>query len=59
MYSIILDQGIVFRNSDNKIIAPCASELDPEFIDYINWVNAGNQPTIFDTYPDFVPINPI
>lgn len=55
MYSIILDQGIVYRNSNRVVVAPCSSELDPEFRDYIDWVNAGNQPTIYDTDPDFVP----
>lgn len=51
MYTIILDQGTVIRNSDGKIISPCESELDPDFIAYIEWVNAGNQPTILDTAP--------
>lgn len=46
MYTIILDQGTVIRDSDSKVVAPCESELDPDFIAYIEWVNAGNQPTI-------------
>lgn len=56
MYAIILDQGIVLRISDKKIIAPCESEQDPEFVAYINWVNAGNKPTLYDRdYNNWLP----
>lgn len=48
MYTIILHQGIVIRNSDNKVVAPCESPLDPDFRAYIDWVEAGNQPIILD-----------
>lgn len=51
MYTIILDQGTVTRDSDGKIIAPCESDLDPDFLAYIEWVNAGNQPVTLDTAP--------
>jgi hypothetical protein len=51
MYIIILDEGLVIRESDNKVIAPCESAEDIDFIAYIDWVNAGNQPTIYDTRP--------
>lgn len=56
MYAIILDQGVVLRISDKKIIAPCESEQDPEFVSYINWVNAGNKPVIYDSdYNNWLP----
>ena len=51
MYTIILHLGTVTRDSDNKIVAPCESELDPDFRAYIDWVNEGNQPTIIDGEP--------
>lgn len=51
MYTIILDQGTVIRDSDGKVIAPCESELDPDFIAYNEWVYAGNDPVILDTTP--------
>lgn len=55
MYTIVNDQGIVYRNSDKVIVSPVADENDPKFKDYIAWVNAGNWPTIVDTDPNFVP----
>ena len=52
MYHIILDQGIVVRNSDNKIVAPCQSEFDDDFMEYQVWVMIdGNQPTVYNTAP--------
>jgi hypothetical protein len=48
MYEIRPSEGIVIRLSDAKIVAPCQSEFDPDFIAYIEWVNAGNQPIIVD-----------
>lgn len=54
MYTIILDQGIVRRNSDGKVVAPCDSAQDPDFVEYIDWVHAGNQPVIFDTDPSSI-----
>ena len=52
MYTIILNQGTVIRNEDAKIVAPCQSDQDPDFRAYINWVEAGNQPTIVETTND-------
>ena len=45
-YTIILSEGTVTRMSDSKVIAPCQSDKDPDFLAYIEWVNAGNQPVI-------------
>ena len=52
MYTIILDQGIVTRDSDGKVIAPCQSADDPDFVAYNQWVEAGGQPTVYDTDPN-------
>ena len=48
MYEIRPSEGTVTRLSDNKIVAPCQSEFDPDFVAYIDWVNAGNQPVIIE-----------
>lgn len=61
-YIIILDRGVVIRNSDRKIVAPCQSADDPDFVEYINWIEAGNQPTVYDTDTDNIlstVINPL
>lgn len=52
MYTLILDQGTVTRHSDGKVVAPCQSAEDPDFIEYNQWVEAGNQPTIYETDPN-------
>lgn len=49
MYTIILDEGLVIRDSDSLQIAPCSDESDQNFLDYIEWVNSGNQPSVFNT----------
>lgn len=48
-YTIILDEGIVIRDSDGAQIAPCQSVDDLDFIAYNAWVEAGGEPTILDT----------
>lgn len=45
MYTIYLLRGEVVRDADGKVVAPCQSATDPDFVAYIEWVNAGNQPT--------------
>lgn len=49
MYTIILDEGAVMRDSDNVQVAPCQSVDDPDFVAYETWVEAGGQPTVLDT----------
>lgn len=49
MYTIIPDQGIVIRDSDGKVIAPCQSAEDPDFLAYNEWVHAGNQPRVISS----------
>ena len=48
-YTIILDEGLVIRDSDGKQVAPCQSDQDPDFLAYNEWANAGGQPTLLDT----------
>ena len=44
MYQIQLSTGEVTRLSDGKVVAPCQSAEDPDFVAYIAWVNEGNAP---------------
>lgn len=45
MYIINTSTGIVTRISDNKQVAPAQSTEDPDYVEYVNWVAAGNAPT--------------
>ncbi len=49
MYTIVLDEGTVTRDEDGVVVAPCQSADEPDFVAYIAWVEAGNQPLILDT----------
>lgn len=51
MYTIILDEGVVIRDLDQFQVAPCQSNEDLDFVEYINWIEAGNQPNILNTRP--------
>ncbi len=46
MYTIVVNAGVVLRDSDGKQVAPCQSVEDPDFLAYIEWVNAGNAPAV-------------
>lgn len=46
MYTLTLSTGIVIRDADGVQIAPCQSADDPDFVEYVQWCEAGNQPTI-------------
>jgi hypothetical protein len=43
-YSYFPDYGSVIRDSDQKLITPCQSTADQDFLDYKAWVDAGNSP---------------
>ena len=45
-YSIILNTGEVVRGSDLKVVAPCQSIEDLDYMAYIAWIEQGNQPTL-------------
>jgi hypothetical protein len=45
MYKIILNSGEVIRLSDNVVVAPTGDSTNPDYLNYIQWVNDGNQPT--------------
>lgn len=46
MYTINQSTGQVLRVSDGTQVAPAQSTMDPLYVEYIQWVDAGNQPTI-------------
>jgi hypothetical protein len=48
MYTVSISEGTVTRNSDAKIVAPCQSVDDPDFVEYIEWVNAGGEPIVVE-----------
>ena len=50
MYTINLNNGTVTRDSDGKVVAPCQSNQDADFIAYIEWIEAGISPTIIPHY---------
>lgn len=52
MYTLYLYKGIVIKDSDGLQVSPCTSETDPKFVEYVNWVNQGNQPTIVDDFEE-------
>ena len=38
--------GEAIRLMDSKVVAPCQSDEDPNFTEYIDWIMVeGNQPT--------------
>jgi len=43
-YTYFPDYGSVIRDSDQKLIAPCQSVDDSDYLDYIAWVREGNTP---------------
>lgn len=50
MYTIILDEGIVIRDSDGVVVSPCQSDQDPDFVVYNTWANEGGNPTTINNY---------
>lgn len=49
MYTYKQITGEVIRNSDGKVIAPCGSPSDTDFLAYQAWCAAGNEPMIDNT----------
>lgn len=45
-YIIILESGVVVRNTDGKLVAPCQSVDDVDYQAYVAWVKSGNEPTV-------------
>lgn len=56
MYTIILDEGLVIRDIDSKVVSPCDSAEDIDFLAYQSWIGEGNSPTIYSTRSE-VPLN--
>lgn len=48
MYTVSISEGTVTRNSDAKIVAPCQSVDDPDFVAYIAWIDAGGEPIVVE-----------
>lgn len=46
MYTLTIQTGQVTRDSDGVVVAPCDSPLETNFVEYHDWVAAGNEPTI-------------
>lgn len=46
--------GQVIR-SDGKVVAPCQSHDDPDFLAYKDWVHAGNEPELDHSEDPVVP----
>ena len=44
MYTLVVNLGIVTRDSDGKQIAPCQSADDADLAAYNTWVEQGNSP---------------
>lgn len=49
-YTLHVQTGTITRDIDGLEVAPCQSADDPEFVAYIQWVEAGNEPRTVD-YP--------
>lgn len=47
-YLIHPQTGSVIRKSDGKEVAPAQSADDPDFLEYQQWVFAGNEPEVLD-----------
>lgn len=45
MYIINFSTGVVTRSTDNKQVAPAQTTDDPDYVEYVAWVSAGNAPT--------------
>lgn len=43
-YTINTAEGTVTRDADGKVVAPCQSADDPDFVAYCEWVAQGNTP---------------
>lgn len=54
-YTIKLETGEVIRESDSKVVAPAQSVDDPDYQEYVKWINAGNQPTIISQKNIYIP----
>jgi hypothetical protein len=49
MYTYILDEGVMIRDVDEVVVAPCQSNEEPNFVEYVNWIIAGGEPAYIDT----------
>lgn len=45
MYSICSETGVVTRTADGVQVAPCASCEEPNYKEYVKWIEEGNTPS--------------
>jgi hypothetical protein len=50
-YTLNLATGSVTRDSDGKQVAPAQTVDDPDYVAYVEWCNAGNQPSEISIAP--------
>ena len=51
MMYVVINGSEVIRQSDGKTIAPCHSDIDADYIDYLAWIGNGNTPIQIDAIP--------
>jgi hypothetical protein len=51
MYTYNVTTNIITRNSDGKIVSPVQNAQDPDYLSYLQWIEAGNTPTEVATPP--------
>lgn len=51
MYTIYHNTGEVFRDADNILVAPTSDPNNADYLGYISWIDAGNEPTIGSISP--------
>ena len=54
-YSISLNTGVVTRDADGVVIEPTSDVSTQDYIEYLAWLNAGNESTVLDVQ---VPVQP-
>lgn len=48
MYTLHIQAGTVTRDIDGFLVAPAQDVNAPEYLEYMEWVNQGNSPTVLD-----------
>jgi hypothetical protein len=57
-YTLNIATGVVIRDVDQQLVAPCQSPYEPDYVAYTQWVAAGHEPAIINVPPlHFEPIS--
>jgi hypothetical protein len=51
MYTFNENTGEVIRDVDGIVVSPCQTSDDPNFVEYMLWINQGNHPDIIPHEP--------